>query len=259
MNNLLERARLLYQQKRYDLALREIIEVLSVEPNHDEAYILRGLCLALTNNHQDGLAAIQRAIAINPESSYAYNCLAYIYQILGDLVAAKNAVDRAIALEPTNPNSRLRLAQIVNAISYHDKTQLKPLLLALNLKVDLSLSPKAQFQALNKIVIHMADRVLEIDPKNVDALYLRLKALYALNNSLKKLEASCYKLLQIEPNHMLTYNMLGIIYQKRQRWSESIKFFRTALSIDPNYSDANINLNVSYIKNDKTYKLLCAL
>jgi len=183
MNDQLERARLLYQQKRYDLSLKEIIEVLSVEPRHDEAHILRGLCLTLTDNQQEGLKAVQRAISINPESPYAYNCLAYIYQILGDLVAAKNAVDRAIALEPTNPNFRLRLAQIVNAISYHDKTQLKPLLLALNLEVNLSLTPNAQFHALNKIVIHLADRVLEIDPKNVDALYLRLNALYALNRA----------------------------------------------------------------------------
>jgi tetratricopeptide (TPR) repeat protein len=254
MNNQFERARLLYQQQRYNLALREVTEVLSVEPNHDEAHVLRGLCLTLTNNHQDGLAAIQMAISINPESSYAHDCLAYIYKILGDLVAAKNAVDRAIALNPTNTSCRLRIAYIVDSLLYLDKHQIAALLPALNLGIDLSLTPELQFQALCKVINFMVDKILELDPVNVSAFYLRLNTFYELK-SFEELELGCYELLNIDPNHAFTYNMLGLVSQQRKCWIESIKFFRKALMIDPNFDIARCNLNISYLETAKGYTL----
>jgi tetratricopeptide (TPR) repeat protein len=157
-----------------------------------------------------------------------------------------------------NSNFQLQLGYVLNILCYFSDTRVEKILPKLNLGIDLSLTPKAQFQALYQLIIRIADRVLEIDPEDVDALYLQLEVLKKLNH-LKELETSCYKLLQIDPNHIMTYNMLGVIYQKRQRWSESIKFFKMALSIDPNFLGANVSLNISYAENNKTYNILCSL
>jgi tetratricopeptide (TPR) repeat protein len=254
----MKRAWLLYRQKRFTLALAEISEVLSIEPEHDEAHSLRGLCLASTSNYEEGLAAIQTAIAIDPDQAYSYYYLAHVQEWHGDLVLAKQAIDRAIKLEPENPHFRLTLARIVASLSDQDLARIEKLLPALDLEIALSLPPGTYRQALKELVISLADRVLEVDPENIDALYLRLDSFYLLNR-LIELEAGCYQLLEINPNHAPTYNMIGLIYQKRQDWSESIRFFKSALNIQPDLAMAYSNLSYSCNMIDKTYDLLFSM
>jgi tetratricopeptide (TPR) repeat protein len=96
------------------------------------------------------------------------------------------------------------------------------------------------------------------DPENISALYLQLDSFYGLNR-LTELEAGCDRLLSIDPNHAPTYNLMGLLYQQRQQWAESIEFFKIALKIQPNLTSAHHNLNHSYNMIAKTYELLCSM
>ena len=112
-------------------------------------------------------------------------------------------------------------------------------------------------QALKETVIDQANRLLELDPENISALYLQLDSFYGLNR-LTELEAGCDRLLSIDPNHAPTYNLMGLLYQKRQQWAE-IKFFKIALNIQPDLTPAHHNLNHSHTRIAKTYELLCSM
>jgi tetratricopeptide (TPR) repeat protein len=234
----IERAWLLYDLTRYHLSLEEITKVLSLDPECAEAHSLRGLCLSHTDKREEAIAAIKCAIAIAPEGAYYHQHLAIAYSECKNFGAAKQAIDRAIELEPQNAYFWLTTTQIAHALARCANTEYS--------------------QALKETVIDRANRVLELDPENITALYLQLDSFYGLNR-LTELEAGCHRLLSIDPNHAPTYNLMGLLCQKRQQWDESIEFFKIALNIQPDLTPAHHNLNHSYTKIAQTYELLCSM
>jgi tetratricopeptide (TPR) repeat protein len=236
--NRIERAWQLYKLTRYHLSLVEITKVLSLDPECAEAHSLRGLCLAHTDTHEEAIAAIKCAIMIEPEGAYYHQHLAIAYLGCENFGAAKQAIDRAIELEPQNAYFWLTTTQITHSLARCANTEYS--------------------QALKETIIDQSNRVLELDPENITALYLQLDSFYELNR-LTELEAGCNRLLSIDPNHAPTYNLMGLLCQKRQQWDESIEFFKIALNIQPDLTPAHHNLNHSYTKIAKTYELLCSM
>jgi tetratricopeptide (TPR) repeat protein len=236
--NLVERAWLLHNLGRYHLSLIEITKILSLDPECAQAHSLRGLCLSDMDKYEEGIAAIKRAISIAPEGACYYQHLAVAYLRCENFDAARQAIDQAIELEPQNANFWLTLAQITYALACCALTNYA--------------------RALREIVIDQAGRVLELDPENTSALYLQLDSFYELNR-LTELEAGCALLLSIDPNHAPTYNLMGLFYQKRQQWDESVEFFKIALNIQPDLTPAHDNLSHSHTKIAETYELFCSM
>ncbi len=65
-----------------------------------EDHLLRGNALYKTGNHADALLAYQRAIALKPNFSEAYQNCGLVYHDIGDFERALGAFDRAIDLNP---------------------------------------------------------------------------------------------------------------------------------------------------------------
>jgi tetratricopeptide (TPR) repeat protein len=234
----MKRAWLLFGLTRYHLSLVEVTKILSLDPECAQAHSLCGLCLARIDKHEEAIAAIKCAITIAPEEACYHQHLAIAYLECENFDAAKQAIDRAIEIEPQDALFWLTMAQITHALAGCALTNYA--------------------QALREIVIDQADRSLELDPENISALYLRLDSFYELNR-LTELEAGCARLLSIDPNHAPTYNLMGLLYQKRQQWAESVEFFEIALNIQPDLTPAHHNLDHSHTKIAETYELLCSM
>ena len=250
IDNRMKRAWLLSHQRRFDLALAEISEILSIEPEHDEAHSLRGLCLATTDKAEEGLAALQKAIVINPHRADSYYFLACVYQIRGDLVASAQAIRRAIKLDPQNPYFWLTRAYLADDLSRRGVEEIEELLTTIDLGMDLHLDSGVYLGGLKEIVIELVEQALKFDPENVDALYLRLLTFYALNR-LPELQTGCDELLAIDPSHAPTHNLVGILYQHNKQWVAAIKSCQTALQLQPNLADAYYNLVYGYRNCDR--------
>jgi tetratricopeptide (TPR) repeat protein len=244
---LMNRAWLLYEQSRSSLALREITQVLGLDPEYAKAHSLRGLCLDATDKYEEGLEAIQLAIALDPNNPEYYYHLAYVYKRNLDWVAANRAINQAIKLAPENVCFRVELADIAKSLSYEDLTKLEQILPNLDLGIDLILTPGAHRRVLLESIVILVNRALELSPENFNALYLRLIAFSGLNH-LTELKAGCQELLAINPNDARAHYMMGICCQQNLQWAESINFFQTALSIQPIFPAASYSLNHSHEK-----------
>ena len=59
------------------------------------------------------------------------------------------------------------------------------------------------------------------------------------------------KASELDPANPVIYNNLGMVCYRRQRYDQSIDFFKKAIKLDPNYSDAKNNLARTYIETKK--------
>ena len=48
--------------------------------------------------------------------------------------------------------------------------------------------------------------------------------------------------IKIQPDYYKAYNNLGIAFAAQMKFNEAISCYREALKIEPNYTDAKINL-----------------
>lgn len=58
-------------------------------------------------------------------------------------------------------------------------------------------------------------------------------------------ERLCLEVVQRTPLYANVYNMLGFIYSQRNSPEKAIELFRRALSINPNYTEAQLNLAIT--------------
>lgn len=58
-------------------------------------------------------------------------------------------------------------------------------------------------------------------------------------------ERLCLEVVQQTPLYANIYNMLGFIYSQRNSPEKAIELFRRALSINPNYTEAQLNLAIT--------------
>jgi tetratricopeptide (TPR) repeat protein len=98
-----ERAWLLYQQSRYDLAEKELAQALAENPDDGAAHALRSLCLKESDRHVEATQAAQEAIALDPNLPLAHYALGQALLSRNHFADAERAAMQAVECDPTNP------------------------------------------------------------------------------------------------------------------------------------------------------------
>ena len=88
MSAFLERALLLYQQGRVDLAERELHQELSEDPNEPWAHALLALCLLRRGQKAQATQSAQQAVGLAPEASF-------VHYVLATVLHERNRLDEA--------------------------------------------------------------------------------------------------------------------------------------------------------------------
>lgn len=107
----LERARRFFEQHRDGDAEPELRRVLFLAPYHAEAHLLAGRLFERSGRVREALASFRISIWSEP-SAAAYLALAEALVVSRDVTGGRDAVMRALALEPAHPQARALLAQI---------------------------------------------------------------------------------------------------------------------------------------------------
>lgn len=112
MNPVLQRAELLFQQQRFDLAADQLRQALAAEPDDAFAHALLGLCLAHQEKFAEAEQEATRAVHLAPDLAYAHYAVASVLHDRRELVRALGAIEEAVRLEPEDPDYHAVRAQV---------------------------------------------------------------------------------------------------------------------------------------------------
>ena len=90
----------LFELHKYNEALSEFAEAISINPNYANAYNNRGLAYLALQKYDEAISDYTNAILINPNDSKAYYYRGVVYHEKGDCDNAKKDWEKAIELNP---------------------------------------------------------------------------------------------------------------------------------------------------------------
>jgi tetratricopeptide (TPR) repeat protein len=108
----LDRAMVLLEQRRHDLAEAELRQELAAEPDDALAHALLALCLVRSGRHAEATEEAQTAIGRAPDMPLGHHALALALAERNRLDEAAVAVEEAIRLDPEDADHFALLAQI---------------------------------------------------------------------------------------------------------------------------------------------------
>ncbi|PYP35341.1 MAG: hypothetical protein DMD48_14390 [Gemmatimonadetes bacterium] len=206
-----ERAYVLFDQGRYDLAERELLQALTQDPGDPVGHALLALCLTAQKRFDEAEAEARVAVGGGSERGIVHYALARVLTDRNRLEEAADALAEAIRREPEAPSYFSLLA----AIRY-DQRRWRDALAA-------------------------ADQALALDPEHAGGLNLRAMALRQLGRhreAAKALEGALAK----DPENALTHANRGWTVLRRGDPAAALESFREALRLDPTLDTARAGI-----------------
>ncbi len=198
----LQRAALLLDQSRFDLAEAEVRQALATEPQDAWAHSMLALCLSQRKQYQEATQEAQQAIHLAPDFPFAHYTLASILAERDRPEEAVAALSEAIRLNPSEPDFLALLAQI-------------------------RLSQKQWSESLEA-----SERGLQLDPENVACTNLRAIALVKLGRR-KEAGVTIDAALARDPTNPVTHANQGWTLLESGEAQKALEHFREALRLDP--------------------------
>jgi serine/threonine-protein kinase len=111
----------LLRSGRYDEALRAVTRVLEVEPHLALAHLTLGWVHLLTGKPDQGIAAMQRAVSLSPDSTLYLAQLGQAFARVGRVEDARNVLHRLEELQRQRYVSPYHMAYVHTGLGEHDR------------------------------------------------------------------------------------------------------------------------------------------
>jgi tetratricopeptide (TPR) repeat protein len=196
------RALLLYEQSRYDLAEKELRRQLAHKPEDVQAHALLALSLSEQDKAQEALQEAELAVHLGPDFAWAHYVLARVLHQQDQDKAAERAVNEALRLEPEAVNHWSLLSAI--HIDRHDWAA----------------------------ALEAAERGLSFDPEHVGCANLRAMALIKLGRK-QESDLAVGAALARDPENAVTHANQGWILLEAGDHQRAMEHFRQALRLEP--------------------------
>jgi tetratricopeptide (TPR) repeat protein len=228
MTDHFQRSQLLLNQGRYDLAEKELRQVLSQEPDYASAHGLLAFCLAEKKQYVEALKEISEAITLAPSRAGFHYIHAGILQAQSELEAAKKVILEALRLDPEDADYCARLASI--EYDQHKFTE----------------------------VLKSAEQGLRVDAEHVWCMNMRLLSLLALGR-IAEAETEVNNTLAVAPDQYFPHTMKGWVMLHQNRIPEAMQSFREALRIEPGREWARKGLQEALKARNGIYRFILRL
>lgn len=202
MNPQMQRALLLYEQNRFEMAEAELRQVLALEPDDAYAHAVLSLCLTAGRSLNDATSEAQQAIHLAPDLDFAHYALAWVLHHRHRNADAVVAIREAVRLDPGDAN-------------YHA------------LEAQIHLDEKRWQDALDA-----AERGLQQDSEHVSCTNLRAIALVKLGRK-SEAGATIDAALSRHPDNALTHANQGWAFLEQSEPRKALEHFREALRLEP--------------------------
>jgi tetratricopeptide (TPR) repeat protein len=200
---------LAYQRERKDElrteAERLAQEVLTKDPNHIEGHILKGTVLFAQDKRAEALAALKRAVELNPQRIESLMSLALYHRQVGETAKAEEVYKHALSI-----NDRSALVHLEYAKFFVSQNRL-----------DMA---EAEFR-----------RAVEVDSQNRDARRT-LASFYLVNKQLDRAEESFKALAELDGGRPEGRAVLADFYASIGRYDEAASLYQQIVSSSPDYA-----------------------
>lgn len=211
MSASLERAVILIEQSRFDLAEQELQQQLAINPNNSYAHALLSLCQVERKQYREATKEAEEAVHLAPDLSYAHYTLARVLYSQSKLDKAKIAILEAIRLEP----------EVADYLALVSAIQFK--------------------QGDRTLALASAERGLSIEPEHIICLNLRAMALLELNRLQDALNTIEVAVAQ-DPENAITYATQGWAFLHLGNSTKALQYFREALRLNPEQDRARTGM-----------------
>ncbi|HEU4394891.1 MAG TPA: tetratricopeptide repeat protein, partial [Planctomycetota bacterium] len=199
----LDRARLLFDQDRYDLAEAELRKALAEEPDDPASHCLLAFSLSRGGKPDEALESAKTAVSLAPDWAHAHFTLGKIHGNRDEYAKADAALRESIRLDPTDVHARWVRGAVLFDWGKRDDA------------------------------IAEVDAGLRLDPEVSGLHSLRGLILYGLDR-VGEAEAAFRTALRIDPRNDVAHAGLGRIEASRGRADAAVERYREALRLDPN-------------------------
>lgn len=201
------------ETEKPDKAESELQKVLLQAPDKAEALLKLAIVQNRSNRPDEAIATIQKYLADNPKSSSALESLGTSYGLKKEWAQAESNWSEALALDATNLNARLGLAQLNIRANRMDEARA-----LLEEGIVQTPKEKAAYFALANLEGYLGNRdaalqlyrkISGIDPADVEALYM--SGMLSLDaGDLAAAEAIANDLRSRFPEHPAGWRLLGL-------------------------------------------------
>ena len=202
MNQHLQRALVLLEQSRYELAEKELRGALAIDPHDAHSHAMLALCLVNQKNYDDATRAAEHAIHLSPDEPFPHYVLSVVLRERQRLPEALAAINEALRLAPHDANYHgTQAAILIQQEKWRD-------------------------------ALAAAERGLEIDPEDDDCTNMRAIALVKLGRKADA-HAAIEGSLARAPQNATTQANQGWTYLDQGNPKQALEHFREALRLDP--------------------------
>jgi len=201
-----------------DVDVRELKEILGVEPRLAEGHVLLGIAyqgLGTQEMLAEAIAELRQAIEIDPTLAPARFFLAHIYMDMGRPGRAKEELEVALEKAPGNPQFKASLGEA--------ERQLK--------------NPRK--------AVELIRQALQTDPSLLEGHYYLGLALFDLgqtSDAIKELE----QVVNGNAGRPEAFLALGTVYNQAGRFDDAIQVLSQGAKVDPSRADLRIQLARAY-------------
>jgi predicted O-linked N-acetylglucosamine transferase (SPINDLY family) len=177
----------------------------------------------------------------NPRQPDALTLLGTVCLQRGEWAEGVALIDRSLALAPNQPNAWVNRGNAQSALRRFDEA-LASYDRALALKPDLAEAHNNRGNALRDLhrpeeALASYDRALALDPRYADAHNNRGGALRALNRLAEALE-SFDRAIALQPAYAEAFNNRGVVLRELGRTEEALRSCERAIVLKPDFADA---------------------
>lgn len=207
----LNRALLLLEQSRYELAEQELWQTLAREPDDPLAHAVLGLCLAEREQFADATREAEQAVHLAPDVAYCHFVHAKVLHHRNHHDEARAAIEEAIRLDPEDADYRAQRS----AIAYDRRDW--------------------------QTALDAAEAGLASEPEHVGCSNLRAMALVKLGRR-GEADRALNATLAKEPDNALSHANLGWSLLESGDSKRAMEHFREALRLDPELEWARLGI-----------------
>ena len=195
--------------------------LISINPNHDEAWYSLGISLSKQGYFKEAIVAYQKQLHINPKHEPAWKNMGFAFYQTGEVENAVNAYQKKLSITPEYFDSWDEIATTL-----------------------------FQKNKLQRSVDGYRQKIFE-NPVHETAYYNLGVALKKMGR-LKEAIDAYKKQLEINPRHERAWNNLGTSFFQQGSYAEAKTAFSKALNINPTYLYALSNdAELALVQNDK--------